>query len=100
MIIRRVAPLSAAKVFATVYFFIGLLVGALFSLASLGGGFAGRENFGGLSPLFGAGAIIILPCVYAVFGFIGMLIVASIYNWAAGIVGGIDIQFEPDVNRP
>ena len=98
MVIRRVAPLSAAKVFATVYFFIGLLVGALFTLASLGGGF-GRENFGGLSPLFGAGAIVILPCAYAVFGFIGTLIVASIYNWAAGIVGGIDIQFEPDATR-
>ncbi len=44
-------------------------------------------------PMFiGAGAIVILPIFYAVFGFIGTLIMASLFNLVVGITGGIEVD--------
>jgi hypothetical protein len=89
MIIRRIAPLSAAKVMAIVYAVIGLFIGAVISLVGFAGGFGTQDlPFAG----FGIGAIIILPIIYGCIGFVAMLLIASLYNWAAGITGGIEIE--------
>jgi hypothetical protein len=42
--------------------------------------------------LFGAGAVILLPICYGIFGFIGTLIGAWLFNVAAGIVGGVEVE--------
>jgi len=42
----------------------------------------------------GAAAIIILPIMYGIFGFIGGAIGAWIYNLVAGWIGGIEIELE------
>ncbi|HEY8166011.1 MAG TPA: hypothetical protein VIF83_10710 [Gemmatimonadaceae bacterium] len=97
MVIRHVAPLSAAKVFATIYAVVGLIVGAIFSwLSTTMGTFA--RDVGFMAPFVGVGAIIVLPILYACAGFIGTLIVATLYNVAAGIVGGVNIEFEQGTN--
>ena|SRR5688572_1576533 len=95
MVITRVNAFSVAKVAAVLYAGVGLLIGALFSLigmAGLGTGIAGAEGLGIMSALFGVGAIIILPICYGIFGFIGSFIFASIFNLAAGMTGGIEVE--------
>jgi hypothetical protein len=42
----------------------------------------------------GAGAIVILPIFYGVMGFIMGALYAAVYNFIAGIVGGLELQFE------
>ena len=91
MVIRRIVPLSAAKVLAMVYAILGLCIGAVISLIGFSGGF-GSATPGVMGPLFGVGAIIILPLVYGAIGFIVILIMSWLYNWAARIMGGIEIQ--------
>ncbi len=83
--------MSAAKVLATAYAVLGLCIGAIISLIGFSGGF-GSAMPGVMGPVFGVGAIIILPLLYGAIGFIMTLIMTSLYNWAAGIMGGIEIQ--------
>ena len=42
--------------------------------------------------IFGAGAIVILPICYSVFGFVMTLIMASLFNLIVGITGGIEVD--------
>ena len=95
MVITRVNALSVAKVAAVVYAGIGLIAGALFSLIGMvgvGAAMAGVEGAGIMSAVFGVGAIIFMPICYAILGFIGSFIAASIFNFAAGMTGGIQIE--------
>ena len=95
MTITRVGPLSCAKVAGLMYVVIGLIAGGLFSLVAMAGGFAAASpsnDAGAFAALFGVGAIIILPICYGVFGFIGTLIMAGLFNVAAGMVGGIEVD--------
>ena len=95
MIVRRIAPGSAAKVGFVLYALVGLLVGGLFSLfAVLGGGMAGASDVMPVMGLFGAGAVIIFPILYGCGGGIAMLIGAALYNVVAGWVGGISVDLE------
>ncbi len=77
MVIRRVRPLSAAKVCAAVYAVIGLLIGAIITLIGFAGGFGAATAGMPFSSMFGIGAIIILPIVYGCIGFIAMLLISS-----------------------
>jgi hypothetical protein len=42
--------------------------------------------------LLGGGAVLFLPLVCGVFGFLGGLIVGTIYNLVAKVVGGLEIE--------
>lgn len=97
MVIRRVDPLSVGKIAGLLYAIMGLVFGAVFSLIALAGATfaasAGEEApFVGL--IFGAGAVIVLPVVYGVMGFIMTAIMAVIYNVLAGMVGGVRLEVE------
>jgi hypothetical protein len=94
MVITRVAPLSAAKVVAVLYAFLGLLFGGFMSILALTGVFAAGDNGQGAfaSALFGVGSIIILPIFYACFGFVMTLLSAWLYNIVSGMVGGVEID--------
>lgn len=96
MIVRRVGPLSLAKVAGVVYATLGFVVGCLFALFSLLGGFASDQPGGPFfGMLFGAGAVIFMPIMYGVLGFLASLLMAAIYNVVAGWVGGVRISLEP-----
>jgi hypothetical protein len=98
MIIKRVEPVSLAKIMGALYFVMGLIVGLLisavsilvpaFSHAAAGGG---SKVFG---MLFGALAFIALPLFYGTLGFVGGLLTAVIYNLLARVFGGIEMQIE------
>ncbi len=96
MTITRVGPLSAAKVAGLLYVVIGLIAGALVSLFSMAGAAIGAGSGNGDGAMFGAllgvGAIILLPIFYGFFGFVGTLIMAALFNVAAGMVGGIEVD--------
>ncbi len=95
MTITRVNPVSAAKVAGLLYVVIGLIAGAFISLVAMGGaamGAAAGEDNALVGAIFGAGAIILLPICYGIFGFIGTLIMTWLFNVAAGMVGGIEIE--------
>jgi len=95
MVIRRIGPVSVAKIAGVVYGFIGLLLGGVFSLASIiaaAAGTAADQPEAIIGVLFGIGAVVILPVLYGFIGFLTTLIGAGLYNLVAGIVGGIEID--------
>jgi len=96
MVITRVGALSVAKIAAVVYAGIGLLAGLMFALIGMTGMAAGlaSESSGGamLGAIFGIGAIVFMPICYAIIGFIGTLIGATIFNAAARMTGGVEID--------
>ena len=96
MVIKRIGPVSCAKVSALLYALIGLIFGAILSLVALVGGAIGGATggSGGMGMIMGVGAIVLLPIVYACVGFVGTLIAAALYNFAAGITGGIEMDVQ------
>jgi hypothetical protein len=93
VVIKRVGALSCAKVAGLLYLVLGFIFGAIVSLFSLGGVLFAERAGGDIgSMVFGAGAIVILPICYAVFGFFMTLIMASLFNLVVGITGGIEID--------
>ena len=91
MVIRRLGPLSCAKLAGLLYLILGFIIGAGMSLFAMAGSFAGAPD--GFFPMFmGAGAIVLLPIFYGVFGFFGTLIMAWLFNLVAGITGGIEVD--------
>jgi hypothetical protein len=99
MVIRRVNPISVAKVAALLYGIIGLIMGALISLAAmavgtLGAGVSDNSAAPMMGMLFGAGAIIVMPLFYGVVSAIVAALTAMIYNLLAGWVGGIEIEVD------
>ena len=96
MVIRRIGPMSLAKIAATLYAVVGLLLGAVFSLVGMAGAFAGlpESERGPLPFILGGAAIVAFPILYACLGFVGALIGASLYNVVAGSVGGVEVDIE------
>jgi hypothetical protein len=86
--IRRISPLSAAKIAGVLYGIMGLLFIPLFLVIRT---FAPEAETGMIG--FGSGiAIFIVPVVYACLGFVFTFIAAALYNLIAGIVGGLEVE--------
>ena len=95
MVIKRIGPVSCAKITGTLYAILGICVGAIFSLVSLVGGFASNASEGaGLGALIGVGAIVVFPILYGGVGFVATFIGAWLYNVVAGLVGGIEMDLQ------
>ena len=97
--IRRFNVLSVGKMAGIVYAMIGLLAGAILALLSLVGAGIGAafEESGTpfLSAMVGVGAIVILPIFYGIIGLLGGLLSSAVYNLAAGMTGGIEMELSP-----
>jgi len=96
MVIKSIGPMSIGKVFALLQGVFGLVAGAFLALAGMLGAVAGGSDGpeGIVALLFGGAAIIILPVLYAIIGFVGGAVGALIYNVIAGLVGGIEVVLE------
>jgi hypothetical protein len=95
MVIKRVVPMSVAKIAGVVYAVVGLLFGAFMSLFAIGGAMFMPEGQGGVfGALLGVAAIVVLPVFYGALGFIGTFIGALIFNAAAGVTGGIEVEVQ------
>jgi hypothetical protein len=44
--------------------------------------------------MFGVGAIVFLPVIYGVMGFITGALGAAIYNLFSGMIGGVELELE------
>jgi len=95
MVIKRFEPLSVGKVAGVLYAALGLIVGAVVSVAALVGGFSADSAFGPFAGgLAGVAALVLLPIFYGGLGLIAAIIAAWLYNLAAGFVGGIEIDVQ------
>jgi hypothetical protein len=92
--IRRVDPVSAMKVSAVIYAFIGLFIGVIISLISMAGfmAAASQDMPGAFRFFFGFAAVLVAPVFYGIIGAIGGLVVSAIYNLVAQFTGGIQIE--------
>ncbi len=99
MQIKRVGVLSVAKIFTIILAAFGLLIGLIYGLVLMTIGAAQMSMRGG-GPGVGFGivggfmAIIFVPIFYGAIGFISGLIYGVVYNFAAGVVGGIELELE------
>jgi hypothetical protein len=95
MIIKRIGPVSCARISGLLYAVMGLILGAIISSIALAGGFGsdndGSAAFGGF---MGVAAVVVLPICYGLLGFVATLIAAWIYNVAADVVGGVEVDIQ------
>ncbi len=97
MTIKSVGVMSVARIAAAIYGIFGLIAGVLFSLAAVAGFGLSQEvseSVSFMGPLFGLGAVIVLPVLYFVLGFLGGAIGAWVFNNAAAAMGGLQIVVE------
>ncbi|MDD5340821.1 MAG: hypothetical protein PHC97_00055 [Patescibacteria group bacterium] len=92
--IKSLDVLSVAKVEGLLGVILGLVLGILFAL--VGAGISGMLGDQGGWGMMGGGlfAIILMPIMYGIGGFISGAIVAWLYNLVAGWIGGIGIELE------
>lgn len=94
MVLKRIGVLSVGKILGGIYAAMGLLIGALFAMLSI----VGASFSEGDQMLPGAGmgiaAVIFIPLIYGVVGFIGGIIMAAFYNVFAGWMGGIELELQ------
>ena len=90
--LTRIAPVKAGLVLGVLYALLACIAVPFFMLAGFGMAAAARST-GAALPLggfmFGIGALF-LPVIYGVFGFIGGLIAAAVYNLVAKWTGGLE----------
>jgi hypothetical protein len=92
MVLRRIEPMSCARISGILYALLGLVVGTGVSLFSTFAGVVSRHPERAPGMLFGAGAILVLPVLYGIMGFVTSLVGAWLYNVLAGAVGGIEVD--------
>jgi hypothetical protein len=97
VVIRRIEPLSLARVLGIFYGVVGVIV-AFFVLSGIAVGFIvpmvlTRQLSGG-AFLIAVAVAILLPLLYGGIGFVVSIIAASIYNLIAGRIGGIVIDVD------
>ena len=99
--IKRVGVFSCAKMYSITLAAVGLLIGIIYGLifmvlggAMLAGGGSNSGMAGGSSFVIGLVMMIAIPVFYGIIGFIGGIVGALVYNVAAGIVGGIELELE------
>jgi hypothetical protein len=103
MIVRRIGPLSLAKMMGAVYCVLGFLIGLLITCISLVvpafSHMPPGRGAGVFGILFGVFAVIALPIFYGLMGFIAGLISGALYNFFARVVGGIRIELEAEAGE-
>ena len=99
--IKRMGVFSCAKIYSITLAAMGLIVGVIYGLifmvvggAMMAGGGRDSGAAGASSLVIGLVMMIAIPVFYGIIGFIGGIIGALVYNVAAGVVGGLEIEIE------
>jgi hypothetical protein len=99
--LKSIGVLSAGKVQGVLGAVIGLILGILyggiilvFSLIGAGIGGKGGLVAGGGGIIAAIAVVIIFPIMYGLIMFIAGMVSALIYNLCAGMIGGIEMEFE------
>ncbi len=95
MILRRIDPLSAAKVYAVVLavmmFVFALPAGCMMSMV---GSITGEVGAGAFGAGMGFFLLILYPLFGLILGFISGFLMAWIYNLVAERIGGVELEFD------
>lgn len=95
--ITRLGIFSVAKMYGAICAVLGLIIGVIYGLFVMLFGAAmmsqSREAGGG-AVFLGLVMMVVIPIMYAILGFVMGAIVALVYNTAAGIAGGVEIEVE------
>lgn len=90
--LKKIGVLFSAKLQAIQMTFVGLIAGILYAgLGAIYDAFTGALGLGTALACF---AIIGMPFIFALFGFLGGAIGAVFYNMVARRFGGIKMEFE------
>jgi len=97
--IKKIDPMSAAKIEGVMGVVFGLIAGLCMVILGAGvrgmmGGYGYGYGYGSMMSGLGFAAIIIMPIMYGILGFIAGGIVAWVYNLISGWIGGIEIELE------
>jgi hypothetical protein len=93
--LKSISPLKAGVVMGVLYAILILFMMLLFTPLFLTGMFSGNQNIGIPASLgAGIGILIVAPIMYGVFGFIGGVVCAWVYNLVAKITGGLTVTVE------
>ena len=99
--IKRMGVFSCAKIYSITLAAMGLIVGVIYGLifmvvggAMMAGGGRDSGAAGASSLVIGLVMMIAIPVFYGIIGFIGGIIGALVYNVAAGVVGGLELEIE------
>ena len=92
--INKIGVFSFGKILAAIYGIFGLIAGAFMSLLTLATGLRmGSAGFD-VGLMSGFGAMITIPIIYAMIGYVGGVILAVVFNGVTGLVGGLEIDIE------
>jgi hypothetical protein len=87
--IRRFSVHQTAKLVAMIYGLLSLIIVPIIFLVS-------RAAPGAESAFpFGGAFLLLVPVLYAVFGYLGTALACFIYNFVAGFAGGVEFDIEP-----
>ncbi len=95
--VKRLGVLSVAKIQAAVMGVMGLVIGLIYGVILVVTGIiaVASGSKAGILMVFGAiAAVILLPLLYALLGFVFGALSAWVYNLVAGRLGGIEIELE------
>ncbi|MBV8860007.1 MAG: hypothetical protein JOZ02_23955 [Acidobacteria bacterium] len=99
--IKRVGVFSCAKMYSITLAAVGLIFGVIYGLifivlggAMMAGGGRDSGMAGGSTLAIGLVMMVAIPIFYGVIGFIGGIIGGLVYNVAAGVVGGLELELE------
>src|SRR5215207_1918696 len=99
--IRRMGVFSCAKIYSITLAAMGLIIGIIYGLifmvvggAMMAGGGRDSGAAGASSLVIGLVMMIAIPVFYGIIGFVGGLIGGLVYNVAAGVVGGLELELE------
>ena len=99
--IKRMGVFSCAKIYSITLAAMGLIIGVIYGLifmavggAMMAGGGRDAGMAGGSTLVIGLVMMIAIPVMYGIIGFIGGIIGALVYNVAAGVVGGLELELE------
>jgi hypothetical protein len=91
-IIRRVGVLSLGKIYSLLLLVVGFLEGVAIAITTATGSVVSDSSYPFMQ--LGYAAIIVMPILYAILGFIVGCIGALLYNAFAKMVGGVDVELE------
>jgi hypothetical protein len=83
--IRRFGVGQTAKVVGVLYALIGVVLVPFVLIAAM---------YSPNKPGFGPGFALAIPIMYGILGFIFTAIGCAIYNFVAGLVGGIEVELD------
>jgi hypothetical protein len=82
--IKKIEPLQAGLILALIYATLGLCI--IFPIMLINGSLVG------VLPI--VLALIIAPTLYGIVGFLGGMLMAFLYNVAAKLIGGVEVQVD------